>query len=354
MNTIGFSHPSPGPDARQSDAPQQHASAEQADVVAHLPRTGDTEHRDLAHGFRLADRLVQPAEGSIARPDGENVFVEPKVMEVLLHLARAQGHLVTRRELLDEFWYPDAECDGALTRTVCTLRRDLGDSCRSPRFIHTVHGRGYRLLVPVEPVSPDSQPDGEPRNGVDHEDQTSGEASPPAARPTLFAELKRRRVFRVASAYLVVGWLTVQIAETTFEPLGAPDWCLTVLVLAVILGFPLAVVLAWAVQLTSRGAVLEMPVAELSDSESGVARSGFRYLLLTALLFVIGLLGYELAATEDPFVSAASECDLEEIATATSDSQPIPVSSNNVPAPPQNTVTALDSGPTDADAGGER
>ena len=165
MNTIGFSHPSPGSDARQSDAPQQHASAEQADVVAHLPRTGDTEHRDLAHGFKLADRLVQPAEGSITRPDGEIVFVEPKVMEVLLHLARAQGHLVTRRELLDEFWYPDAECDGALTRTVCTLRRDLGDSCRSPRFIHTVHGRGYRLLVPVEPVSPDSQPDGEPRNG---------------------------------------------------------------------------------------------------------------------------------------------------------------------------------------------
>ena len=206
MNTIGLPQPSPDPgsDAGAHDATQQRISAAHSDVVAPLPWTDEADHRDPTEVFLLADCLVDPVEGSITKPDGAVTFVDPKIMQVLLRLAEVPGHLVTRRELLDEFWYPDAECDGALTRAMCTLRRELGDNCRSPRFIHTVHKRGYRLLVPVEPVPPDTQSDGEAYNDFDHEDKTSGEQSPPAERPTFLAELKRRRVFRVASAYAVV------------------------------------------------------------------------------------------------------------------------------------------------------
>ena len=61
----------------------------------------------------------------------------------------------------------------------------------------------------------------------------------------LFHELKRRRVVRVIVVYPVVAWLLLQVAEVTFEPLNLPDWALTLVVMLAILGFPLAVALAW-------------------------------------------------------------------------------------------------------------
>lgn len=67
------------------------------------------------------------------------------------------------------------------------------------------------------------------------------------------AELRRRKVIRVALVYAVVAWLLIQVAETTFDPLNLPDWTLTLVVMLVILGFPLAIVLAWAFELTPDG-----------------------------------------------------------------------------------------------------
>ena len=67
------------------------------------------------------------------------------------------------------------------------------------------------------------------------------------------AELRRRKVFRVAAAYLVVAWLLVQVAGTTFEPLGLPPWALKLVIVVVALGFPVACVLAWAFDVTPHG-----------------------------------------------------------------------------------------------------
>jgi adenylate cyclase len=69
----------------------------------------------------------------------------------------------------------------------------------------------------------------------------------------LFSELRRRNVFKVAAAYLVVGWILIQIAELLFPSFGAPDWVLRVFIILVALGFPLAMVLAWALELTPAG-----------------------------------------------------------------------------------------------------
>ena len=55
-----------------------------------------------------------------------------------------------------------------------------------------------------------------------------------------FAELKRRKVFRVAAAYLVGAWLLVQVAGTTFEPMGLPPWTLKLVITLAAFGFPLA------------------------------------------------------------------------------------------------------------------
>ncbi len=66
-------------------------------------------------------------------------------------------------------------------------------------------------------------------------------------------ELRRRKVFRVAVAYVVAGWVLIQVADATFEPLGLPGWSMKLVIALVALGFPFACVLAWAYDLTPHG-----------------------------------------------------------------------------------------------------
>ena len=68
-----------------------------------------------------------------------------------------------------------------------------------------------------------------------------------------FAELKRRRVFRVMAVYGVVAFAIIQVADATFPRLALPDWTITLVVWLALLGLPVAVVLAWALDLTPEG-----------------------------------------------------------------------------------------------------
>src|SRR5512133_2578465 len=63
---------------------------------------------------------------------------------------------------------------------------------------------------------------------------------------SFFRELKQRKVYRVALGYAVVAWLVVQISATVMPAYHAPDWILPTFITAVALGFPVALVLAWA------------------------------------------------------------------------------------------------------------
>lgn len=76
-----------------------------------------------------------------------------------------------------------------------------------------------------------------------------------------FEELRRRKVFRVALAYLVGGWVLIQVADATFEPLGLPAVALKLVIVAVALGFPLACGLAWAFDVTPQGLERTPPLA---------------------------------------------------------------------------------------------
>jgi TolB-like protein/Flp pilus assembly protein TadD len=73
------------------------------------------------------------------------------------------------------------------------------------------------------------------------------------AHPNFFAELKRRNVYKVAVAYAAIGWLVIQVATSTFPVLQIPAWALRLVLILVLLGFPIAVVLAWAFELTPQG-----------------------------------------------------------------------------------------------------
>src|SRR4030088_1512505 len=68
-----------------------------------------------------------------------------------------------------------------------------------------------------------------------------------------FAELKRRNVYKIAVAYAVVGWLLVQVTTQVFPIFEIPNWALRLIVLAIIIGFPISLVIAWAFELTPEG-----------------------------------------------------------------------------------------------------
>ena len=82
----------------------------------------------------------------------------------------------------------------------------------------------------------------------------------------LFTELKRRNVFRVAVAYIIVGWLLAQVADLALENFGAPAWVMKTFLLLISLGFPIAIIFAWAFEMTPDGIQLEKNV----DRESSV------------------------------------------------------------------------------------
>src|SRR6201993_1042177 len=68
-----------------------------------------------------------------------------------------------------------------------------------------------------------------------------------------FAELKRRNVYKVAVAYAIVGWLLIQIATQVFPFLEIPNWVVRLVIVLVAAGFPIALVVAWAFEITPQG-----------------------------------------------------------------------------------------------------
>ncbi len=77
----------------------------------------------------------------------------------------------------------------------------------------------------------------------------------PSPLTNFIAELRRRRVFRVAVVYAGVAFIIFQIVDATFEPLHLPDWLSTAVVVLLLIGFPIAVGLAWAFDITEKGVV---------------------------------------------------------------------------------------------------
>src|ERR1700750_1741195 len=70
---------------------------------------------------------------------------------------------------------------------------------------------------------------------------------------SFFSELRRRNIFRVAAAYAIVSWLIIQVATSTFPVLEIPSWCVRLVIVLVALGFPVAMLFAWAYELTPEG-----------------------------------------------------------------------------------------------------
>src|SRR5215831_16038893 len=107
-----------------------------------------------------------------------------------------------------------------------------------------------------------------------------------------FAELKRRNVYKVAIAYGVVAWLLIQVATQTFPFFEIPNWMVRAVIVVVLLGFPIALVLAWAFELTPEG-IKRTEDVDLSKSIRRKAGRKLDFLIIAVLLLVIAALLFQ-------------------------------------------------------------
>src|SRR5205809_947586 len=124
-----------------------------------------------------------------------------------------------------------------------------------------------------------------------------GERSIEMNERNFFAELKRRNVYKVAIAYAVVAWLLIQAASIFFPAFDAPPWAIKIFIIVIVLGFPVALVLSWAFEITPEGIKLE---SEVAPNESIRRRTGRKIVGITVVLAAIaaGLLAFNLFRTK--------------------------------------------------------
>ena len=89
------------------------------------------------------------AENEWAWCGARRLDLAPRAFAVLRHLVEHQGRLITKEELLSAVWRDAIVSDAALASGIRDLRRALGDSSAAPRYIQTVHRRGFRFIGPV-------------------------------------------------------------------------------------------------------------------------------------------------------------------------------------------------------------
>src|SRR5437868_3311211 len=124
---------------------------------------------------------------------------------------------------------------------------------------------------------------------------------------TFLTELKRRKVYRVAVAYAIVTWLLIQAASILFPTFEAPPWVMKVFVTAVILGFPVALILAWAFELTPEGLRRSEEVAPL-ESKTRKPGSKWTAVVVIAALLAAALFAFQFVRTRrSPAIEQAKQ-----------------------------------------------
>ena len=133
----------------------------------------------------------------------------------------------------------------------------------------------------------------------------------------LFEELKRRNVFRVGFAYAVVGWLVAQVADLALESFGAPGWVMKTLLFLILVGFVLALFIAWAYEMTPEGIKRAEDVDPNSSITHQTGRKLDRLVIVVLLLAVSLLLFDRFRETPKAATPTTSIQNAEQVANAT-------------------------------------
>lgn len=108
----------------------------------------------------------------------------------------------------------------------------------------------------------------------------------------LVLELRRRNVIRVAIAYAITAWLLIEVSATTFPMLRLPEWTATFVTVLLIIGFPLALIFAWAYELTPEGIKLEKDVVR-SESITRITGRKLDFIIITVLVLALGYFAFD-------------------------------------------------------------
>ena len=199
---------------------------------------------DLRYGFHLGDWLIEPLNGQVSSAAGV-VTLSPQAMQLLLCLAENAGNTITADRLVERAWESGEGGPEALQAAVSDIRRALNDTAEPPEFLQSLPDGACRLLV--DPGAP----------------STPRVSSPPTEKKPvhddhgLFDSLRQRGVFQTAVAYLIFGWLIIQVVDVMFGQLHLPEWAGTFVTVLVIAGFPIAMVLSWFLEFREGRAVLD-------------------------------------------------------------------------------------------------
>jgi TolB-like protein len=109
---------------------------------------------------------------------------------------------------------------------------------------------------------------------------------------SFFQELKRRNVFRVGVAYVVVAWLIIQVIETVSDPLGLPEWTEAFFIVLMLAGLPLILIFSWAFELTPEGLKKTRDV-DVEESVTATTGKKLNYTIIAVLVMTIGFFLWE-------------------------------------------------------------
>lgn len=205
-----------------------------------------SEPQWIEDGLCVGEWYVEPQRNSISwhgpegqAPEGEaHVRLEPKVVQVLVCLARRPGKTVTKAAFMEEVWPGTVVSNDALLRCISELRSALGDDARDPDYIETIRKVGYRLIAPVsysqpavgssslEPPSPVNEASSSiagsfPAEEQQHLPALPGSADPEAGAPAGIEVQRRGELGNIPRGGTSGGWPRWAVAIALLVLLGA-------------------------------------------------------------------------------------------------------------------------------------
>ena len=135
---------------------------------------------------------------------------------------------------------------------------------------------------------------------------------------SFFNELKRRNVFKVGIAYVVVAWLVAQVLQLVFESFGTPDWVMKTVLVLLATGLPFALFFAWAFEMTPEGLKRE---SEVDRSQSITHETGqkLNYTIIAVLVLALGYFAYDkfvlTSGRDAALVEATTQAISEQVVT---------------------------------------
>jgi len=195
------------------------------------------------------------------RRQGQAVRLEKVPMELLILLAKKEGQLVTREEIIQRLWGDNVFVDArqGINTAISKIRVALKDDPDQPRILQTVFGKGYRLVVPIERISQESGPEAVQFHAPPPtaESETGRLVASPSASPIKHRDLMKPSHARALFLLIQAGYLVLYGATFTHFPqiqrLGAPHFILQLTLLMGLVGAPLRLYLISAVGLNYAG-----------------------------------------------------------------------------------------------------